>query len=52
MKIAPMRTETSGEVGAKYDWGGKDGGKVTGYVKGEVRDDKGNSAKVEVQKQK
>ena len=47
IKIVPMGT-TSGEAGIKYEWGGKDGGGVSGYVSGSASDDKGNTAEVEV----
>jgi hypothetical protein len=42
------RLEGSGEVGGRWRWGGPDGNQFSGYVKGEVRDDKGNSAQVQV----
>lgn len=46
--IAPMGT-VSGEAGVSYEWGGKDGGGVSGYVSGSASDDNGNKAEVEVQ---
>jgi hypothetical protein len=49
MKIAPRESETSGEVGGTWKWGGKGGPEFNGYLKGKVQDNKGNSAEVKVQ---
>lgn len=46
--IIPMG-KVSVEGGVSYEWGGSDGGGVSGYVSGSASDDNGNKAEVEVQ---
>jgi len=44
-KIASRKIDGNVEAGGTYKWGGKDGGKITGYASGEIHDGNGNYAR-------
>ncbi len=48
-RCASMKVGGSGEIGGIIEWGGEKGIEVSGYGKGSVHDDKGNSASVTVE---
>jgi len=47
--ISSKKAGGSAEVGAQISWGGPEGVECSGYIKGEIHDNEGNSAEIKVE---